>query len=63
MVPVAVQINGRTRGLVHLAPHASEAEALHAARGVEAARQVLQQAKLKRVVYVPGRILNLVTDV
>ena len=60
-LPVAVQINGRTRGLIHLAPQASEAEALQAAQGVEAARQVLQQAPPRRVVYVPGRILNLVT--
>ena len=33
-VPVAVQINGRTRGLVHLAPQASQAEALAAAQGI-----------------------------
>ncbi|HLZ28416.1 MAG TPA: leucine--tRNA ligase [Chloroflexota bacterium] len=59
-VPVAVQINGRTRGLVHLAPQASEAEALAAARGVSVIAQALQQAAPRRVVYVPGRILNLV---
>jgi leucyl-tRNA synthetase len=61
-VPVAVQINGRTRGLMHLAPQASQAEALQAAQAVDAAAQVLQNATLKRVVYVPGRILNLVIE-
>jgi leucyl-tRNA synthetase len=61
-VPVAVQINGRTRGMIHLAPHASEAEAVHAAAQVEAAAQVLAHAPPRRVVYVPGRILNLVTQ-
>lgn len=60
-LPLAVQINGRTRGLVHLTPQASQAEALHAAAQVAAAAEVLQRATLRRVVYVPGRILNLVT--
>jgi leucyl-tRNA synthetase len=61
-VPVAVQVNGRTRGLVQLAPAASEAEALVAARQVDAARDVLDRAALARVIYVPRRIVNLVTS-
>jgi leucyl-tRNA synthetase len=61
-VPVAVQIDGRTRGVLQLAPDASEADALQAARHVDAAAQVLDHAPLERVVYVPGRILNLVTE-
>jgi len=60
-VAVAVQINGRTRGVLQLAPDAGEAEALHAAEFLEPAAQLLQQATVKRVVYVPGRVLNLVT--
>jgi leucyl-tRNA synthetase len=60
-VPVAVQINGRTRGLIHLAPDATEAEALEAARHVDTAARVLEAEAPRRVVYVPGRILNLVT--
>jgi leucyl-tRNA synthetase len=60
-LPVAVQINGRTRGLVQLPPQATEAEALEAARQVEAARQALEQAPVKRVIYVPRRIINLVS--
>ena len=60
-LPVGVQINGRTRGLVQLAPEASEAEALEAARQVDAARQALDQASVRRVIYVPRRIINLVS--
>ncbi|MDQ6671699.1 MAG: leucine--tRNA ligase [Chloroflexota bacterium] len=59
-VPVAVQINGRTRGVLQLPPNASQADALHAAGTVEAAATLLQQATLERVVYVPGHVLNLV---
>ena len=61
-VPVAVQVNGRTRGLVHLAPGASQPEALAAAQAVPAAATALDHAAPRRVVYVPGRILNLVMD-
>jgi leucyl-tRNA synthetase len=56
-----VQVNGRTRGLVELKPDASEAEALEAARHVGAARQVLEGDSVKRVIYVAGRIINLVS--
>ena len=59
-VPVAVQLNGRTRGLIQLARDATEAEALATARSVNLAREPLDMARLRRVVYVPGRILNFV---
>jgi leucyl-tRNA synthetase len=62
LVPVAVQVNGRTRGLVELTPDAAEADAVQAARRVAAVRQVLEGATLRRVIYVPGRIINLVTS-
>jgi leucyl-tRNA synthetase len=58
---VAVQVNGRTRGVVQLAPEASQAQALEAARQVEAARHVLDHQAVQRIVYVPARILNLVS--
>jgi leucyl-tRNA synthetase len=54
-VRVAVQLNGRTRGVINLAPDAPQEQA------VEAARQALPHAPAaRRVVYVPGRIINLV---
>jgi leucyl-tRNA synthetase len=58
-VPVAVQLNGRTRGLIQLAPEATRAEALAAARELRLSRE-LDLERARRVVYVPGRILNLV---
>jgi leucyl-tRNA synthetase len=59
--PVAVQIDGRTRGMVRLSAEASQADALDAARGVESARLVLERGSLGRVIYIRGRIINLVT--
>jgi len=61
-VPVAVQLNGRTRGVLQLSPAASQAEAVEAAATLPAVRQQLPPDRaLARVVYVPGRVLNLVT--
>ena len=57
---VAVQVNGKRRGDVALAPDASEADALAAALALPAVSAALHGAKPSRVVYVPGRILNLV---
>ena len=58
---VAVQVDGRSRGIVQLSPDASQAEALAAARQVDAARRVLEGDAVARVIYVPRRIINLVS--
>jgi leucyl-tRNA synthetase len=59
-VEVVVQVHGKRRGSVALSPTASEAEALAAALHIEAVVAALKGGKPSRVVYVPGRILNLV---
>ena len=56
-VPVAVQVDGRTRGVVHLSPDADQSEAVAAALTV-VTRNTPEAPE--RVVYVPGRIINLV---
>jgi leucyl-tRNA synthetase len=56
-VVVAVQVNGKSRGTVEIAPDAPESEALAAARVV--AGKWLTGPE-KKVVYVPGRIVNFV---
>ena len=50
---MVVQVNGKRKGAVMLSPDATEAEALEAAKD-------LVPGAIERVVYVPGRILNLV---
>jgi leucyl-tRNA synthetase len=59
-VSVAVQVNGKRRGEVQLQKDAAEAEALAAAQGLPAVASILGGKPPARVVYVPGRILNLV---
>lgn len=56
-VEMTVQIDGKVRGLVSLAKDATEDEAVHAARReVEA----VGRDDYRRVVYVPGRVINFV---
>ncbi len=59
-VTVIVQVNGKRRGDILLAPDASQEDALAAASAIPAVSAVLSGNEPKRVVYVPGRILNLV---
>ena len=60
-VRVVVQVNGRARGTVDLAPDADEAAAAVAALRVPAARRALGEEQNPRVVYVPRRVVNFVT--
>jgi leucyl-tRNA synthetase len=60
-VVIGVQINGRTRATLGLAPDASEKEALSAAQSLAAIQRYLRTSTIDRIVYIPGRILNIVT--
>jgi leucyl-tRNA synthetase len=57
---VVVQVNGKRRGSTTLAVHASEEEAVAEALKLPAVTAVLGGNEPKRVIYVPGKILNLV---
>ncbi len=59
-VSVPVQVNGKKRGEVLLSPDADEAAALEAMRTVPAVTAALGGKEPARVIYVPGRVLNLV---
>jgi leucyl-tRNA synthetase len=59
-VTVAVQVNGKLRGTIVVAPDADEAFAVAAARADENVRKYLGDGKMKKVVYIPGRMVNFV---
>jgi leucyl-tRNA synthetase len=59
-VTVAVQVAGKRRGDISLSPEAEEAEATAAALQIPAVRAALGGKTPSRVVYVKGKILNLV---
>ncbi|MES2994874.1 MAG: class I tRNA ligase family protein [Patescibacteria group bacterium] len=57
---IIVQVNGKKRGEIMMAPGATEEEALHEAMKIEAVIKVIGEQSPQRTVYVPGRILNIV---
>jgi leucyl-tRNA synthetase len=57
---IAIQINGRTRATVELATDIGQDEAVETVRQVETIQRYLNGGTIQRVVYVPGRILNIV---
>jgi leucyl-tRNA synthetase len=59
VIPVAV--DGRPRGSIVIDRHASEADVTEAGLHLEAVAKLTKDRDLVRVVYVPGKILNLVT--
>jgi leucyl-tRNA synthetase len=59
-VTLAVQVNGKLRGTVSVPPDAAENDALAAALADSAVARHVAGATPRRVIYVPGRLLNLV---
>jgi len=60
VVELPVQVNGKVRGKVTLARDANEAAARDAALADENVRKHVGGATVRKVVYVPGRILNVI---
>ncbi|MDO8407966.1 MAG: class I tRNA ligase family protein [bacterium] len=57
---VMVQVAGKRRGSIMLAPDAPEAEAITAARALSTVVIALGGKEPSRIVYVPGKVLNVV---
>ncbi len=59
-VTIGVQINGKMRGSVTLAPDDSQEEAMKKIALVSQLEQKLETLDVKKIIYVPGRIINLI---
>jgi len=57
-----VQVSGKTRGKVHVARGAGEAEVAAAARADDALRRFLDGKAVRKVIYVPNRLINFVLE-
>ncbi|MFO0760091.1 MAG: leucine--tRNA ligase [Byssovorax sp.] len=60
VIEMAVQVNGKVRGRVTLSRTASEDEARTAALSAEGVGSYTQGKAIKKFIYVPGKIVNLV---
>jgi leucyl-tRNA synthetase len=60
VVEVAVQVNGKVRGRAMLARDASQEQAVEVALQDDNVRRHLEGKSTRKIVYVPGRIVNLI---
>jgi len=60
IVSLAVQINGRVRGVIRISKTADEKMALALAQKEKKIETLLKSSQVKKVIYKPGRILNIV---
>jgi leucyl-tRNA synthetase len=59
-VEVVVQVNGKTRSKVTVAREASQAEVVSAAQRDAGVRRFTEGKDVRKVVYVPNRLVNIV---
>lgn len=59
---VVVQVNGKVRGRMSLAKDTSKEEAERLAREDEHVRTWLENKKIRKTVFIPSKLLNIVTD-
>jgi leucyl-tRNA synthetase len=59
-VTMGVQVNGKARGEITIAKDADQDAAMSAAKEVERVMGQLEGKDIKKIIYVPGRILNLI---
>ncbi len=60
VITMGVQVNGKMRGTVELAPDAPESDALAAAQTVTAVQNAIAGLPISKVIYKAGKILNLI---
>ena len=59
---IAVQVNGKMRGRIEVEAHAAEADVLAIAKAEENVARHLDGKTIRREIYVPGKIVNLVVS-
>ncbi len=60
IIQMPVQVNGKVRGMVELSADASQEEAVEGAKALPGVARFLEGKDIKKVVFVPKKILNLV---
>lgn len=60
VVTTAVQVLGKTRGTIDISVKASEQEAVEMALQLASVKTAIADKKIEKVIYKPGRILNLI---
>ena len=61
-IPLVVQIMGKTRGTISVPSQADQATLEHLVKNSEVGQRYLQGKTIKKVIYVPGKLLNFVLE-
>ncbi len=59
-VTIGVQVNGKVRATITLSPDANESEAREAALGQDNVKKAMDGKQVRKFIYVPGKIVNVV---
>lgn len=59
-VSIAVQVNGKKRGLIDVAKDTSQDDAMAMANEIDAVKNAIGDATIRKIIYVPGKILNVI---
>ena len=62
IVPVVVQVNGKWRGVIDVAPGSDEASVFEAARSVPTVVAQIDGKTIRKKIYVPDKLLNIVVS-
>ncbi|KKQ74648.1 MAG: Leucine-tRNA ligase [Berkelbacteria bacterium GW2011_GWB1_38_5] len=61
-VNIAIQINGKTKGLIKVAPSAPQSQVEEGAKKDKRLQEILEDKSVKKIIYVAGRIINFVVE-
>ncbi len=59
-VAIAVQVNGKKRGIIDITSETQQDEAMALANDIDAVKNAIGDATIRKIIYVPGKILNVI---
>jgi leucyl-tRNA synthetase len=59
-VSIAVQVNGKKRGVIEVSAETEQEQAMVMAQEIEAVKNAIGEAAIRKVIYVPSKILNII---
>ncbi len=60
MITIAVQFKGKTRGTIEISPDTNENDAMKIVKKTSFGEKYLSQGKINKIVYIPGKIINII---
>ena len=59
-VSIAVQVNGKKRGLIEVSKDTTQDQAMDTAQAIDTVKNALDEKDIKKIIYVPAKILNII---